>query len=185
MSFLFGLPFSSKHTSPSPQETPPATKLSLPVALKNSSMAQEALHPQGPKSPNSQNTASQTASAIRHQSVIPSKLRAPYSSDERSIYGYGKVDFTLGNLCQFIEDNQGGLRTALIISIQLYREPGKIAHRFVILHLGRPGDRDLWMRLDRRSARGVSWMRFFSRSGSTQANDSVSRFFLDAACIQY
>jgi hypothetical protein len=89
----------------------------------------------------------------------------------------GRMVFTLAELCTRV-DNNPQLRLARIVSTECYtQDAGGILHRFLVMELRMPSRDTLWLRLDRRMAKDVSFWGFVKASGETEANDAV--------CIRY
>lgn len=56
-----------------------------------------------------------------------------------------------------------------------------MTHRFLLLHLWRPGRSDIWLRIDRQLAPNLTLPKFFARHLQSTANDSVRQMTLQRA----
>ena len=84
-------------------------------------------------------------------------------------------NFTIAQLCEFISKNPS-LHSAHIASCSSYiqRFALVIPHRFLIFQLEREGRKDVWLRLDRRTAKEAGTPGLVRGLGETPANDTVS-----------
>lgn len=95
------------------------------------------------------------------------------SSASSVVPKYGIIDFSLADVCRYIDDHKS-LQTAEVISTECYSEKkGAATQRFLILELRRPGRKDIWLRLDRRKGENAPLFRFLALSGVTKTNDRV------------
>ncbi|KAF8308163.1 hypothetical protein DL93DRAFT_2159211 [Clavulina sp. PMI_390] len=86
---------------------------------------------------------------------------------------YGVINFSLADLCKYIDIHRS-LQIAAIITSECYFEAaGPVLHRFLLLELRREGRKIIWLRLDRRRGENVSLIKFLSTSGVTKANDQA------------
>lgn len=81
--------------------------------------------------------------------------------------------FTFTGFCDKVRSSCS-LGRAKIESIECYRQPsGPVMHRFLLLHLKRPGRSDIWLRIDRQLAPNLTLPKFFARYFQSASNDSV------------
>ncbi|KAF8294455.1 hypothetical protein DL93DRAFT_831958 [Clavulina sp. PMI_390] len=108
---------------------------------------------------------SSPAPSLRSILSTPSPVLIPTS---------GVIELSLNDFCSYV-DEFTSLKEASIVSVEGYRQQrGPITHRFVVLQLSRETQDNIWLRLDRRLERGVSFLKFLKASGETRANDSAS-----------
>lgn len=83
----------------------------------------------------------------------------------------------LNDLCNLI-GSYPTLQNARIVSAECHAESIalRIVHRFLVLELEREGKKNIWLRLDRRTAKPVGKIKFILNGGVTQANDTVSEY---------
>jgi hypothetical protein len=85
----------------------------------------------------------------------------------------GRIVLTLAELCSYVDAHRP-LQLARIVSTECYIEDaGGVLHRFLVIELRMPGRNTVWLRLDRRMAKSVSFWGFLMASGETVANDVV------------
>ncbi|KAF8310697.1 hypothetical protein DL93DRAFT_1583479 [Clavulina sp. PMI_390] len=126
------------------------------------------LTPSEPSSPTDHWRASRPASPSPSIRSTSSNIFVPNS---------GVIELSLADFCEYVNE-RSSLRKASILSIEGYRQRiGVIIHRFVVLALARHGQQGIWLRLDRRAEKGVSFLGLIRARGTTRANDRVSRSF--------
>ncbi|KAF8310025.1 hypothetical protein DL93DRAFT_2230586 [Clavulina sp. PMI_390] len=86
----------------------------------------------------------------------------------------GVIELSLSDFCAYVNERRS-LQRATIVSVEGYHQTvGVVKHRFVLLELSRHGQKNIWLRLDRRRGKGVSILQFVAARGRTLANDIAS-----------
>ncbi|KAF8315887.1 hypothetical protein DL93DRAFT_817058 [Clavulina sp. PMI_390] len=87
----------------------------------------------------------------------------------------GRIVLSLAELCALMDSNRA-LQLGKIVSTECYAEEiSGVIHRFLVVEVRLLGKRTVWLRLDRRMERNVSYWQFLWASGETAANDMVRK----------
>jgi len=89
-----------------------------------------------------------------------------------SLVSYGILQLPLEEFCDLIREHRS-LQKAEILSTETHcKMNGPVPHRFLLLELRREGSKDLWLRLDRRRDKDISFLRF-AATLATPSHDMV------------
>ena len=110
---------------------------------------------------------------------------SPHYSEPHETFGWssilgpsGNSKLSLASFCDLIKEREC-VRRAPIISTECFAERGLGAfHQFILIRLGREGQDDIWMRLDRRATSKRRLILQLSM-GKTPAEDTVRSFHPD------
>lgn len=82
----------------------------------------------------------------------PRKSNSKFSLGAARVLEDGALEMSLEELCDFIVEHRS-FRDGAVVSCSTYQEPimWGIVHRFLVLHLRRVDNPDIWIRLDRRT----------------------------------
>ena len=105
---------------------------------------------------------------LRH-AASDASMRTAHAS--AVLVSYGVLRLPLEEFCELIRQNRSLQRSEIISTETHCKMNGAIPHRFLLLELHREGNKDLWLRLDRRD-RGVPFLRF-AASLTTPSHDMV------------
>jgi len=84
--------------------------------------------------------------------------------------------YTRYRVKDFCESLKHSLRAvdAVVTSVKRYGDRNGVHHRFLILQVSRKAGRDFYLRVDRRPDRRIPLLRFSSKSGVSDAEDTVA-----------
>ena len=90
-----------------------------------------------------------------------------------SILSEGILSLSLEGLCNVINSNPA-LATCQVATASCYAQFSSVVkHRFVLLKIVQPGERDFWLRMDRRTDPHAGILGFVRGFGTTASNDVV------------